>query len=278
MIKKRLTTIIILGISALTLAGCQNQNSTQSYSTIMAKGNKAVQQKNYQAAKAYFKSASLEKNNTKTSAYQKQAQHLADAQNYIAKFYFANAKDSLTAVTHIDNGSDKMIKVAKQQLKTLKTVKKNRHLYHEQIEQAEQNNDKGNTQQAHAQVTKLLKTTKFHQNYYRDLYDQAVEILLTSSQSSNNQKTSNNPSQTDNDTNKNATNNQNNSAPGETDTIQNPTANGKKITAEDIQKARQQLQEQGVQEKAASDSDIIRGIQKAASQGRTKVTPEDVGA
>ena len=64
---------------------------------------------------------------------------------------------------------------------------------------------------------------------------------------------------------------------GESDAIKNPTANGKKITAADIQKARKQLRDQGTQDAAASDSDIIRAIQKAATSGRSTITPADAG-
>lgn len=66
-------------------------------------------------------------------------------------------------------------------------------------------------------------------------------------------------------------------AVGEYDAIKNPTANGKKITAADIQKARKQLRDQGTQDAAASDSDIIRAIQKAATSGRSTITPADAG-
>ena len=122
-----------------------------------------------------------------------------------------------------------------------------------------------------------MEITEFHKKYYGDLFKQANEILLTSSKNLQTTTANSAESKANTDTANNGQTNDSHQAIGESDAIKNPTANGKKITAADIQKARKQLRDQGTQDAAASDSDIIRAIQKAATSGRSTITPADAG-
>ncbi|MCO6542549.1 MAG: hypothetical protein J6584_01020 [Lactobacillus sp.] len=277
--KKQLTTLIALAASMFILAGCQNSQSSsnhdqQIYSSIMDKGNNAVKNGNFAAADAYYQAAlTTKKADAKAKIYAQQAHSLHNAQNAINRYSFAEAKNNLEDVQDNDNGSAKMKNYAAKLLKTLKVVQKNRKEYRNQVEIATNANDERNYKQAQSRIIDLLSKTEFHKKYYGDLLKQANEILLNSSK---NLKTDTTPAASDNNSaaNQSASDSQ---AHGETDQIKNPTANGKKITSDDIQKARKQLQEQGAQDAAASDSDITRAIQKAAADGRSTITPADAG-
>lgn len=288
--KKYLTSALILSASILTLTGCQTKdnstNSQPAYHNLMTKADHAVKQHNYAAADAYYQAAgTVKKGDQQANTKQRQAHYLKLAQSYQTDYHFADAKNALTKAKQIDAGSPKLHTIAQKQLTKIKHVQAKRQSFSQQLEQIEQANDHNQFNEAYQKAVKLLKTNEFHQKYYSDLYKQTVEILLNSSQKLQ-QKTG---TTTANNTNAaikssgnatDATNNQSansaSAAPGETDIVKNKTANGKQITAADIQKARQELSAQGIQEKAASDSDIIRAIQKAAADGRSKVTPKDI--
>ncbi|UQS81955.1 hypothetical protein MOO45_07140 [Bombilactobacillus folatiphilus] len=284
--KKKLLSIVLLTAGIFTLTGCQSNSQSsqnkqnQSYTTIMDKAQNAADKHDFQAAEAYYQSASAVKSSDKkANAYQRQAHDLKRAEMFMQKYHFADAKNSLNSAKKVENGSSDLTKFANKQLKIVKTVLKKRDDFHAKLEQIDQANDQNNYQSAYQQTVQLVKDDTFHQKYYGDLYQQAVEILLSSSQNlpgKNNNSNSNPSNQQTNNNPKNSDTANVTGAPGETDVVKNKTANGKAITDSDIQKARQELSAQGIQEKAASDSDIIRAIQKAAAAGRTKVTPNDI--
>lgn len=281
--KKQLTTFFALMVSMLLLGGCNNSQSNanhnqQIYTKIMAHGNHAVKKHDYAQAQAYYQAAlDARQKDSKAQIYAQQAQNLTNAQKAIKNYSFAEAQNNLEDVQDNNKGSAQMKNTATKMLQTVKTVQKNRSQYRHRVDTSGNANDNHNYAQAQKQVIALMEITEFHKKYYGDLFEQANEILLTSSKNLQitNSNSSGQKDNTDNDNNEQSNNSH--QVIGESDEIRNPTANGKKITADDIKKARKQLRNQGTEDAAASDSDIIRAIQKAAAAGRSMITPTDAG-
>ena len=282
--KKQFTTLFALAASLFLLSGCNNSQSNtnhnqQIYTKIMAQGDHAVKKHDYAQAQAYYQAAlKARPDDSKAQTYAQQAQNLTSAQKAVKNYSFAQAQNNLADVQDNSKGSASMKNTATKMLQTIKTVQKNRTQYRHRIETAATANDDHNYAQAQKQAIALMEITEFHKKYYGDLFKQANEILLTSSKNLQTTTANSAESKADTDTaHNNGQANDSHQAIGESDAIKNPTANGKKITAADIQKARKQLRDQGTQDAAASDSDIIRAIQKAATSGRSTITPADAG-
>ncbi|MBA1392892.1 hypothetical protein EQ500_03250 [Lactobacillus sp. XV13L] len=248
--KKQLTTFIALAASILILSGCHNSQSNanhdqQIYSSVMVKGKQAVAQNNFAAADAYYQAALTAKpDDSQAKIYQQQAQALNSAQKALDRYSLAEAKDHLEDVKDNDHGSSKMQARARKLLQLIPTIQNHRKEYRNQIEKAATASDSQDYKRAQNLVVALLEKTDFHKRYYRDFYQQANELLLTSVKnlkSDTSQATANQPAAADNAEH----------APGESDAIKNPTANGQKITPADIQKAK--------------------------ADGRSTITPEDAG-
>lgn len=281
--KKQFTTLFALAASLFLLSGCNNSQSNinhnqQIYTKIMAQGDHAVKKHDYAQAQAYYQAAlKARPDDSKAQKYEQQAQNLTSAQKAIKNYSFDQAQNNLADVQDNNKGSASMKNTATKMLQTIKTVQKNRTQYRHRVETAATANDDHNYVQAQKQAIALMEITEFHKKYYGDLFKQANEILLTSSKNLQTTTANSAESKADTDTANNGKTNDSHQAIGDSDAIKNPTANGKKITAADIQKARKQLRDQGAQDAAASDSDIIRAIQKAATSGRSTITPADAG-
>lgn len=275
---------------ALILAGCSNSSSSKgssntdnTYKTEMTKGNTAVDDKNYSKAADHFESALNAKKTSKAKASEKQASNLVKAKKLMNKRQFSEAKDALTIAKNQENGNKKMTSRAKTMLAQVKTIQKNRSNFKLDIKNAKDLIKAGTNDQARSLLEQVTKFKGIKGKYYSDLYAQANTLLQSIPETTTN----------DTDTSTDTNNSSNSDASEEaksaasTDQSDNPAAkgdfdvekkevDGKEITSADIEKARQQLRDQGVTTVGAwSDNDIIRAIKNAAADGRTEIKPSD---
>lgn len=282
---------------ALLLAGCSNGNSSASkssdsgnaYKTEMAKGNNAVDDKEYSKAADHFDSAVKAKKTDKAHDSKLQAQNLVKAKRLMNQRKFSSAQSALNKVTEQDNGNKKMVSYAKKLTKQVKKIQFNRSNFKANIKNAKSLIKQGANDQAKALLEQVTTFKGVKGKYYSDLYTQANTLLKSlpadSKDSTNTDSNTNNDSSTtttDNNSSDNSSNNSsadqsnNPAAQGGDFNIEKKEVNGKAITDDDIAKARQQLSDAGVKNVDAwSDNDIVRAIKNAAKDGRSTVTADD---
>ncbi|WP_125567027.1 hypothetical protein [Companilactobacillus insicii] len=289
---KKALALLATTFVGILLVGCSNGSSSTSssssnnnndYKTEMSKGNKAVDKKDYETAADHFESANEAKNTKKSKASEIQADKLADAIEDMKDREFTDAKKSLTTAKNQTDGNSKMTSHSKKLLSQVKTIIRRRSDYNANIKTAKELIKSNNNDQARTLLEQVTNADGIKGKYYSDIYKKAKKLLdnlpASSSTSENttadNNSSDSNSSSTDNNSNDSSDDSNNPAAKGDFD-IEKKEVDGKKITDEDIAKARQDLTNQGVKNVGAwSDNDIVRAIKNAAADGRTTIKPSD---
>ncbi|MCH4171608.1 MAG: hypothetical protein LKF36_10315 [Lactobacillus sp.] len=294
--KKTIMMLLTSAALLLVAAGCSNGNSSQSkstnngtYDTALANGKKAVSDDQFAQAEAYYKTASqIKTNDPKSSAYNKQAKALADAQKNITDLDFSKALANLKIVTNTPDGLSAMNSKAKTLTNRVNTIVKNRKALSKLYDTAKTAYSQGNVEQADANLSQLLSQDYIGQDAYADIRLDA--LTLKSNNSANAAKSGQTTSQVpatsttaSSSTSAAATSSsdapaaeQSKAASGGEYTSSDNTVDGKAVTAQQIQTARDQLKSQGVDTAAWSNQDITQAIQNAAKDGRTTVKESDM--
>ncbi|WP_099973938.1 hypothetical protein [Lactobacillus terrae] len=263
--KKSILILTTLGAVVLMLAGCSSSNGSGDssvYNSAMANGDNAVNDQNYSEAYAYYKSANEAKNDDKSKASENQAKNLVSAQKQMNSHKFGKAKTTLNKVKDESNGNSTMKSNAKDLISDIKNIKSDRSDYSKNVKNAKTFFESGNTESAIALLKEVLNAENIRDAYYSDIYKDAVDLLLDHTGSTTTSSSSSSSSSSDTG----------NAANGDFDVVDRGN-----ISASDIEKARQQLRDQGVKNVDAwSDNDIVIAIKNAAADGRSTIKESDI--
>lgn len=280
--KKWLLSLTTVALATIVLAGCSTNKDTtdnsETYNTAMTRGKNAASDSDYNAAKAYFLSAlNVKTNDSKGLAYQKQADALLKAQKAMDDFDFTEAQSALRSVTKVANGYTGMNKEANSLLKKVNTIKKHRSALRSLLSQAKDQLDAKQNQTAVSTIKQLLDKKYIQDDYYTDIYEDAVELLVTASETT----TDNNGSDV---VSKDSDTDAKDSKTSSSDSSDTNGAHGDyverddKVSNDDIADARAALKKAGTNADAWSDTDIQTAIQNAAKDGRkaNQITADDI--
>lgn len=282
---KKILIGVAAGMALLTLTSCQPQGNdnasaaprteqtTSQYTAIIRGGRDAVSNNNYDQALGFFQSALLTKpNDKKAAALVKQTKALIEARNSLSKNSFNAAKSSATTVKNITGGDSSLNSAADELLTTINKIQTTYKTYQAQLQTAQTAYDQKDYAGAIATLNQLVNQSNIGDTYYTTIYTGALKLQV-SAVSAQNTSGNGNTRNSGSSSSSNAA-----SGSGEYSVDKNDTEiNGEKITAAQIQQARKDLQEQGVDSASWSDLDIMKAIKVAHAAGRTKITPQDAG-
>lgn len=282
---KKILIGVAAGMALLTLTSCQPQGNdnasaaprteqtTSQYTAIIRGGRDAVSNNNYDQALGFFQSALLTKpNDKKAAALVKQTKALIEARNSLSKNSFNAAKSSAATVKNITGGDSSLNSAADELLTTINKIQTTYKTYQAQLQTAQTAYDQKDYAGAIATLNQLVNQSNIGDTYYTTIYTGALKLQV-SAVSAQNTSGNGNTGNSGSSSSSNAA-----SGSGEYSVDKNDTEiNGEKITAAQIQQARKDLQEQGVDSASWSDLDIMKAIKVAHAAGRTKITPQDAG-
>lgn len=104
----------------LALAGCSSNTTASVYEQSMEKAKDAIEEKKFEKAEAFLDMAlDNQKNDQKATNMQKQLAHVIEAETDKEEQKITEAKKELQFVTTVKDGSEQLVKYAKEDLKKL---------------------------------------------------------------------------------------------------------------------------------------------------------------
>lgn len=295
---KRWTWVIATLVVILLVGGyafSRHQSIEKQYHLEMTNAEAAIKDNNYTAAENYFQDALTRRNNDKIATHRlKQTKIFVNAMSQLEKHHFATSKKTFAQVYKIHDGSQTLNTRAHQKIKEINQVQKNRTKYNKILKYARELNVAQEFSVSNEQLDRLFNDKTFKKGYYTDLWKSAKQlqksnktglsqVVMPGSTNDNASQSSANNNSQQNQTQNNNPNSGVSSLPEPnlssseqqaannysgsnefTVTKKDTELNGKVISQDQINQARQQL---GNKSGQLSDQDVRNLIKEAAQKG-----------
>lgn len=253
-----------------------HQSVQNQYATAMANGKDAIQDKNYNKAVDSFQTALRKKSNDETAqTYLTQTQSFVTAESEVQSGNFDTAKSAYNETKNAEDGSNVLVKRAKDALKNLKTIQLKYETYQQIYDSALTQNKAQQYTDSNNTLDQIFNDDDSRQTYYSKLYNKAVDL-----RSANNKALKKGGDDTPSADVESASSASDGLTDAENKAADNykgkneytvdksrTEINGKQITAAQITAARETIKASGLEEGSFSDQDVRDGLIAANKQG-----------
>lgn len=177
---KKWTWVIVTLVVILLVGGyafSRHQSIEKQYHLDMQNGAAAIKDNNYTAAENYFQAALTRRNNDQVATHRlKQTKIFVNAMSQLEDHRFATAKSTFAQVYKVHDGSTVLDECAHQKIKEIGKVQKNLTKYNKVLKYARELNEAQEFSLSNAQLDTLFNDKEFKKGYYTNLWQSAKKI------------------------------------------------------------------------------------------------------
>lgn len=273
--KKKGLLVTLTTITALALFGaaCGNSNNSVSKDAIKS-GDTSISGDNYAAAAAYYKVATTYgKSDGKAKNYATAANQLASANKKMDNYQL---KAALSEAKATSKGTDAINTAKKRLVKKITLTQQTAKAFNHEIALAKKSASNGNTDSALGTINDLLGDKDIQSKPYYRIQIKALELKVSLLKGSTTTTSSNTDSTINSSSSSSSTATTSSSSVASSESDHDDSSATANVTSAEISQARKDLESEGVDVSAWSNSDIAKAVQNAKKYGRTKVTESDM--